>query len=231
MITINLFDYGEELKRIKIQKYVLGSVVAIFLAGICLPMGEYFLEKIKIGGLEGEVAEVRKEVKSRANDVKKIEKMQTDHKRLNEIIAGVKLLRSDELTPTQLLTDIEAAIPEGLWLSGISQRSWSYIFQKKIPVIFVKNPKETNAKTWRRKIAKLKAKGIRPKDPFIEIIGGTYTDQPLAKFIEGVEKIPYFKGVFLFKNEQIYFARNGVEMTSREFRIFCYLGEDPEISA
>jgi hypothetical protein len=56
---------------------------------------------------------------------------------------------------------------------------------------------------------------------FVEIKGKANSDDAISRFIEGLEKIPYFKTVFLFKKELEEDKLTPVHV----FTVYCYMGE------
>ncbi len=212
MITINLFDYRQELKQIAIQKQVLAAI-AVPIVAFVLCVLSYGLEQTKIQGMNSEIEEVQAGVTALDGKVKKVKTLQTQGKRLSGIIEGMRTFRSGQRTPTRLLEDIYRAIPDGLWLDELEVMTWKQVKGKNIPVIFFRDPAI--------KIKPKKKKKGEPKvhDPeeFVRLEGFAFSDQRVANFIEGLEKVPYFKVVFPVRVEQT--------KGNREFLIYCYMGE------
>ena len=214
MITINLFDYRQELKKISIQKRVMGGVgiIIVFMIGCGAVWG---LEQIKIKKISGEIAEVQGAVDGLSRVVKKVKSMQGQIKRLDQIITGIRGLRSGKVGPVEMLVDINRGIPTGLWLTSMMQTNWKDLESKKVPVIFIKNP-DAKKKKKRRKKRKNRADPDEEK-VFLEIKGKAFSDKVVARYIEQLEAIPYFNVVFLHKSMKV---RND---PFRNFTIYCYM--------
>ncbi len=213
MLTINLFDYRQELKRIAIQKQVLAGA-SVVVAAFVLCAVSYVLEQTKIGGMNSEIESVQADVSSLDGKVKKVKGLKTRGKRLSGIIEGMRTFRGGKRTPTRLLEDVYRAIPDGLWLDELEVMTWKKVKGKGVPVIFFRDP-AIKIKSKKRKKGEPK---VHDPEDFVRLEGFAFSDQRVADFIEGLEKVPYFKTVFPVRVE-----RAG---GSREFIIYCYMGEN-----
>ena len=212
MITINLYDYRQELKNVAIQKQVVAAagVVAVFLF---LIGASWVVEDVGRDNLKAEISEVEGKVKALEGKVKIVQTMKVKQKRIQQIVAGIKALRTGQrLTMTRLLDDVSQALPDGVWLERLMQAKWQDLEKQKVPVIFVKDPAEKE---------KPRDKKEEEVGNFIEIKGKTHSSAAIARFIEELEKIHYFKTVFLFKSE----LEEGESTPTHRFKVYCYLGE------
>ncbi len=144
--------------------------------------------------------------------------MQRKQRRVGIILTGIEGLRNDQLPATQILFDVNRGVPEAIWLTNIMQKSASDLEKMKVPSILF----DDVSKSKNKKIKKA-AQGNEPKE-FIQIKGHALEDQAVARFVEQLEEIPYFKMVFLFKTEQTLIGKTPV----RKFTIYCYMSAKPD---
>jgi len=103
-------------------------------------------------------------------------------------------------------------------LTNIMQKSAADLKKMKVPSILFDDVNKSKNK----KIKKA-AQNNEPKE-FIQIKGHALEDQAVARFVEQLEEIPYFKMVFLFKTEQTLIGKTPV----RKFTIYCYMSAKPD---
>ncbi|MFQ5450921.1 MAG: PilN domain-containing protein [Nitrospinaceae bacterium] len=211
MIKINLLDYRDELRRIKIQKQVL-KAGAVVLASIGIILASWMIQQDKIGRIKLEIAGLDAQVRALQDTVKLVKSMQVKKKRITSIISGIEKLRVKQLPATQILSDLDGQLPKEIWLTNIQQSRRSELDKKKIPVIFFDDPDKKK---------KPKKPGKEPHE-FMVISGNALKDQAIVRFIERLEELPYFKMVFLYKTEQTYLGTTQV----RKFTIYCYMPSD-----
>lgn len=210
MITINLFDYRDVLKKVKIQVQVVAAA-GVIGASLLLIAASWMVEAVSRDDMKVKVDEVEGKIKALDGKVQAVVKMQNKQKRIDQIVNGVTLLKSGQLlSMTQLLEDVGKSVPEGIWLEEVYQAKWEDLEKNKVPVIFIKDPAEKPKPR----------KGDEPSN-FIAIKGRTFTDVHLAHFIESLEKVPYFKTVFLFKSKM---SEDKLDPSHR-FTVYCYMGE------
>jgi len=219
MIKINLFDYREELNRAAIQKRVLKSS-SIVVTVLVLVLLSWLIQKSRISTLDMEVRDLDQQVNALQGAVNQVRAMQVKQKRVDLILKGIEDLRNNQMPTTQILFDVNSGLPETIWLTDITQKGLSDLQKTKVPTILFddSDPKTTK---------KQKTKGGFPRadgKEFIEINGHALEDQAVARFVERLEEIPYFKMVFLFKTEQALVGKVPV----RKFSIYCYMPSKPE---
>ncbi|MCH8157259.1 MAG: hypothetical protein IID18_05835, partial [Nitrospinae bacterium] len=105
MISINLHDYREELKKIAIQKLVV-KAVAVVIVAIMLILGHWQLEQIKLDAVKTEIAELEKQTRALEGQVQVVKKMKTRTKRAREIINRIGALRAEQFQVTQILDEL-----------------------------------------------------------------------------------------------------------------------------
>ena len=217
MIKINLYDYREELKRIEIQKQVVkaGSVVIL---SVFLTLSWWMWEKNRITTVQMEVADLNQKVGALEGTVRVVKSMQAKQKRVETILAGIDHLRTNQMQATEILSDLNRGLPEEIWLTGIKQSRKSDLTNEKIPTIFLND----KSKPKKAKKANKKSKAKSEPHEFIVITGHALEDQAVARFVDRLESIPYFKLVFLYKTEQKLIGTTKV----RQFVIYCYMPEN-----
>lgn len=210
MITINLFDYRDILKKVRIQMQV-SAAVGVIGATLLLIVASWIIEEVSRDDLKIKVEAVEGKIKALDGKVQTVVKMQNKQKRIDQIVNGITTLKTGQmLSMTQLLEDLGKSLPEGIWLEEVQQSKWQDLEKNKVPVIFIKDPAE-----------KPKPGKGEELSNFITIKGRTYSDVNLARFIESLEKVPYFKTVFLFKST---LSEEKLDPTHR-FTVYCYMGE------
>lgn len=212
MIKINLHDYREELKRLAIQKQVLisASIVMVFVFMI---LGSWLIDKSRISRVDMEVKDLQQQVSVLQGEVNLVRGMQAKQKRVGTILTGIENLRANQMPATQILYDVNLSVPDEIWLTKITQMSKADLTKEKVPTIFIDTVASNEAKN---KSKKTNAKTSNKE--FLKIEGHALEDDAVARFVERLEEIPYFKLVFLYKTEQTLIGKTKV----RKFSIFCY---------
>ena len=219
MIKINLYDYREELTRSKIQKQVLMSA-SLVMAFAFMILGSWLIEKSRISRVDMEVRDLQQQVSALQGEVDLVRGMQAKQKRVGTILTGIENLRANQMSATQTLYDVNLSVPEEIWLTKITQMSREDLNQQKVPTILIQNvaTKKANKKN-NKKNNKNNKNAKTPNKEFIQIEGHALEDNAVARFVERLEKIPYFKMVFLYKTEQTSIGKTKV----RKFSIYCYM--------
>jgi len=201
MIKINLHDYREELKRSTIQKQVLmsASLVMVFVFMILF---SWLIEKSRISKVDMEVKDLQQQVSALQGEVNLVRTMQARQKRVGVILTGIENLRANQMPATQTLFDVNLSVPDEIWLTKITQMSKQDLVKERVPTIFIDNLATKSA-----------------KKEFIQLEGHALEDDAVARFVERLEEIPYFKMVFLYKTEQTSIGKTKV----RKFSIYCYM--------
>lgn len=219
MIKINLFDYREELNRASIQKRVLKSS-SIFLTVLVMILFSWLVEKSRISVVDMEVRDLEQQVNALQGTVSQIKSMQGKQRRVGAILKGIEGLRNDQLPATQILFDVNRGVPETIWLTNIMQKSVTELEKMQVPTILFDDSDDKASKNKKRKKP---GKNSEPKE-FLQISGHALEDQAVARFVERLEEVSYFKMVFLFKTEQTLVGKTPV----RKFTIYCYMPAKPD---
>ena len=121
MIRINLHDYRYELTKIEIQKRLIKCLV-IIIAAIVLIVGSWLWEQVRLDLIKREMSKVQSEVAALQGQVKRVNAMKAKQNRMENIITRIEDLREQQLPAGRIVSDLNIAIPEGLWLSSIVQK-------------------------------------------------------------------------------------------------------------
>ena len=217
MIKINLHDYREELKKSTIQKQALMSA-SLVMGCVFLILGSFLFEKSRISRVNMEVADLKSQVNALQGEVNLVRAMQAKQRRVGTILTGIEGLRASQMPATQTLYDVNLSVPDEIWLTKITQMNKQDLAKGKVPTIFIDKPVSnvaTNSKP--RGAAKPSPKNAAKE--FLLLEGHALEDDAVARFVERLEEIPYFKMVFLYKTELTLIGRTKV----RKFSIYCYM--------
>lgn len=194
MIKINLLDYGEEVRKVQIQKRTIRAAFIVLLWIVAI-IFVWTMEQQKILGLKSETLELERQAKSLEPRVTAVKEMQKKVERLTHIVTGIQGLRDGQSQPARLLDDLNQWVPAGVWLNHIIQ---------------------IDKVELRKQGRKINFEG--GSNDVFEIKGMAFDNRSIAQYIEGLEKIPYFKSVILYSSEQKFVDATPVW----RFFIFCH---------
>jgi Tfp pilus assembly protein PilN len=216
MIKINLHDYREEVKRSTIQKHVL---MAASLAASCvfLILLSFLFEKSQVSKVDMEVKGLKVQVNALQAEVNQVRTMQSKQRRVGTILTGIENLRANQMPATQTLYDVNLSVPNEIWLTKITQMSKQELTSGRVPTIFIDNPGAGGA-VKNNPPATANASNTPAKE-FLHLEGHALEDDAVARFVERLEKISYFKMVFLYKTELTMIGKT----KARKFSIYCYM--------
>ena len=197
MIYINLHDYHEELRKIKIQKRVVKATSVVCII-ILLVLVNWMIMQNKLDIVRGETQKLEMAVKSLEPRVKAIQKMKSSKLRREKIVEDIDRLRGTQFPAGKVINDLNIAVPEGVWLERVTQLTATKLKNKKVPIILFDNPALSNKKKKRKK----KRKNKNEISEFIEISGKAMNEQLIAEYINNLQEIPYYKLTFLRKSTQ-----------------------------
>ncbi len=215
MIRINLHDYRYELVKIEIQKRVV-KCTAIIITAIFLIIVSWLVEQVRLDSIRSETSKVKSQVAALQNQVKKVRAMEARQNRMETIITGIEGLREKQMPAGTIVSDLNMAIPEGLWLVSIIQRDTNELRSKNVPVILFDDPAKKKKK--RRKRGKTKVK--LPKE-FVEVVGYALTEKEVVQYMQSLQKISYYETTFLHKSMQSIIGGQAIY----KFTIYCYMPE------
>lgn len=220
MIKINLHDYRDELRKVDIQKRVV-KATGVVLASVGLIALSYIVDQAQLDMLKGEVRGLESEVVALEPEVQHVRGMMARQARADTIIAGIQKLRTDQLEATRLLGDFSLRVPKDIWLTNVQQMTKEGLRKSKVPVIYFEDPGTSDDNKKGRRRGKNKDVEI-PTQDFIEIRGRSFKEKEIARYIEELEKIPYFKLVFLHQTKREMMGMYPVY----EFSLYCYMPKD-----
>ena len=212
MIRINLHDYRYELTKIEIQKRLIKCFV-IIIAAIVLIVGSWLWEQVRLDSIKRETSKVQSEVAALQGQVKRVNAMKAKQNRMENIITRIEDLREQQLPAGRIISDLNIAIPEGLWLSSIVQKGSNGLRSMKVPVIMFDDPAKKKNK---RKIRK---KGLAPAKDFMEISGYALTEKEVLEYMKRLQQLSYYETTFLYRSSQLLLEGQSVY----KFIIYCYM--------
>ena len=212
MIRINLHDYRYELTKIEIQKRLIKCFL-IVIAAIVLIVGSWLWEQVRLDLIKRETSKVQSEVAALQGQVKRINAMKAKQNRMENIITRIEDLREQQLPAGRIISDLNIAIPEGLWLSSIVQKGSNGLRSMKVPVIMFDDPAKKKNKRKSRK------KGLTPAKDFMEISGYALTEKEVLEYMKRLQQLSYYETTFLYRSSQLLLEGQSVY----KFIIYCYM--------
>ena len=212
MIRINLHDYRYELTKIEIQKRLIKCFV-IIIAAIVLIVGSWLWEQFRLDSIKRETSKVQSEVAALQGQVKRVNAMKAKQNRMENIITRIEDLREQQLPAGRIISDLNIAIPEGLWLSSIVQKGSNGLRSMKVPVIMFDDPAKKKNKRKSRK------KGLTPAKDFMEISGYALTEKEVLEYMKRLQQLSYYETTFLYRSSQLLLEGQSVY----KFIIYCYM--------
>ena len=212
MIRINLHDYRYELTKIEIQKRLIKCFV-IIIAAIVLIVGSWLWEQFRLDSIKRETSKVQSEVAALQGQVKRVNAMKAKQNRMENIITRIEDLREQQLPAGRIVSDLNIAIPEGLWLSSIVQKASNGLRSMKVPVIMFDDPSKKKNKRKSRK------KGLTPAKDFMEISGYALTEKEVLEYMKRLQQLSYYETTFLYRSSQLLLECQSVY----KFIIYCYM--------
>ena len=212
MIRINLHDYRYELTKIEIQKRLIKCFV-IIIAAIVLIVGSWLWEQFRLDSIKRETSKVQSEVAALQGQVKRVNAMKAKQNRMKNIITRIEDLREQQLPAGRIVSDLNIAIPEGLWLSSIVQKGSNGLRSMKVPVIMFDDPAKKKNKRKSRK------KGLTPAKEFMEISGYALTEKEVLEYMKRLQQLSYYETTFLYRSSQLLLEGQSVY----KFIIYCYM--------
>jgi hypothetical protein len=212
MIRINIHDYRYELRKIEIQKRMVRCFL-IIIASIFFVIAVWLLEQARLDRIRFETRQLESQVAGLASQFKKVKAMEAKQHRMKTIIAGIEGLREKQMPASTIVSDLNMAVTEGLWLSSIIQKDAKSLRSKQIPVIMFGDPAKKKSK---------KKKGtIGPAKEFVEVSGYALTEKGVVEYLKRLQEISYYETAFLYKSSQAVIGGHAIY----NFIIYCYMPE------
>ena len=217
MISVNLLDYKQELRKIAMQKIIINAIGSVLFL-IFLIVTYWCFQKIEIKYRANELKQLEDQVRKLTAQTTKIQSMKLQAKRTEKIIKKINELRANQFQVTQILEDLILPVPDEIWLTSVRQLGIKEIKGKKIPVIFIGDPKKIKTK---KKSSKSKKKA-QSKQEFLEIRGrlfGKHSDETIVRYLSRLRDSSSFVKVFLHQTSQ---QQAGTEAV-RDFTFYVYV--------
>ena len=217
MISVNLLDYKQELRKIAMQKIIINAIGSVLFL-IFLIVTFWCFQKIEIKYRANELKQLEGRVQELTAQTTKIQSMKLQAKRTEKIIKKINELRTNQFQVTQILEDLILPVPDEIWLTSVRQLGIKEIKGKKIPVIFIGDPKKMKTK---KKLNKSKNKA-QSKQEFLEVRGrlfGKHSDETIVRYISRLRDSSSFVKVFLHQTSQ---QQTGTEAV-RDFTFYVYM--------
>lgn len=128
MIKINLLPREERRRKIQLR-VPQGAIVAM---AVLLVVGMWmYLRAVKgeLTRLRSDIAATRNEIAQNQQIVRLVEQYARDKKQLQDRLALIQRLVTARETPVHLLDGISQAVPDEVWLAGLSKVSGKLVVQ------------------------------------------------------------------------------------------------------
>ena len=217
MISVNLLDYKQELKKIAMQKILINAIGSVLFL-IFLMATYWCFQKIEIKYRTNELKQLEGQVRGLTAQTTKIQSMKLQTKRTTKIIKKINELRANQFQVTQILEDLILPVPDEIWLTSVRQLGIKEIQGKKIPLVFIGDPKKMKTK---KKSSKSKNKA-QLKQEFLEVRGrlfGKHSDETIVRYLSRLRDSSSFVKVFLHQTSQ---QQAGTEAV-RDFTFYVYM--------
>jgi Tfp pilus assembly protein PilN len=185
----------------------------IIIAAIVLIVGSWLWEQFRLDSIKRETSKVQSEVAALQGQVKRVNAMKAKQNRMKNIITRIEDLREQQLPAGRIISDLNIAIPEGLWLSSIVQKGSNGLRSMKVPVIMFDDPAKKKNKRRSRK------KGLTPAKDFMEISGYALTEKEVLDYMKRLQQLSYYETTFLYRSSQLLLEGQSVY----KFIIYCYM--------
>jgi Tfp pilus assembly protein PilN len=216
MIRINLHDYQYEMRRIEIQKRVV-KCSAIIIVAILLIVVSSLVEQVRLDSIKNETSKLKSQIAALQSEVQRVNTMEVKQNRMETIIAGIEGLREQQLKATTIVSDLNMAIPEGLWLISIIQKGANDLRSKNIPVIMFDDPARKEKQEERKK-------GIKQAKEFVEVSGYALNEKGVVEYMKRLQQVSYYETAFLYKTVQSILGGQPIY----KFIIYCYIPEEKQ---
>ena len=111
MISLNLLDYKQELKKIVMQKIIINAIGSVLFL-IFLIVTYWCFQKIEIKYRANELKQLEGRVGELTAQTTKIQSMKLQAKRTEKIIKKINELRANQFQVTQILEDLILPVPD-----------------------------------------------------------------------------------------------------------------------
>lgn len=128
MIKINLLPREERKREIRI-KIPQAAIVTLSILAVLGMWGYWRSMRWELWRLRSNIADTRTEIERNKQTVQLIEQYERDKKQLQERLALIESLVRAQGSAVRLLDGISQALPDDVWLSGITKLSGRVVVQ------------------------------------------------------------------------------------------------------
>ncbi len=128
MIKINLLPKERRRRAISVGRPVVYVVVGCVAALAGMALGWWWLEG-QVQHLQQDIGQKRVELERYGNEIRKVEQFLSERKRLEERLRVVAKLAADQAGPVRLLDQLSRALPDEVWLTGMSKSKDKLVLQ------------------------------------------------------------------------------------------------------
>jgi type IV pilus assembly protein PilN len=128
MIKINLLprEARRRTVRVKVPQAAIVAVAILVAGGM---WGYWYLVRRNVGKLRADIAATQNEIGRNQQTIRLVEQYTADKKQLEDRLALIQRLAATQRSPVRLLDGINQALPEGVWLVGVSKVAGRVIIQ------------------------------------------------------------------------------------------------------
>lgn len=120
MIKINLLPKERRRRAITVQRPTLYGALGVVVAVGLMGASWWWLDG-KVQQLEQDVRQKNAEVERYTREIKKVDQILSEKKRLEERLKVVAKLAAEQEGPVRLLDQISRALPDEVWLTGMNR--------------------------------------------------------------------------------------------------------------
>lgn len=128
MIRINLLPREERRRKIRVE-VPQAAIVALTILVVAGMWGYWRLVRRDVERLRADIVSTRSEIAQNQQIVRLVEQYGRDKNQLQHRLTLVQRLVTDQGIPVRLLDGISQALPDDVWLAGISKVSGKLVVQ------------------------------------------------------------------------------------------------------
>lgn len=122
MIRINLLGERKKKKKIGAPPRFLVALLAVILASLLVVGFATVYFKSKVSQLKAQSEDNKAKLASLAKKISEVKKFESLNKEYLLKKSLIEKLRENQSIPVRILDQVSSALPEGVWLSGLSYR-------------------------------------------------------------------------------------------------------------
>ena len=128
MIRINLLPREERRRKIRVE-VPQAAIVALTILVVAGMWGYWRLVRRDVERIRADIVSTRREIAQNQQIVRLVEQYGRDKNQLQNRLTLVQRLVTDQGIPVRLLDGISQALPDDVWLAGISKVSGKLVVQ------------------------------------------------------------------------------------------------------